>query len=80
MLTARFPWDKTVLIVIGFVIGDAINHALQGYIHSPLSPHHLNIGVTGNWLAAAGEVVAICLLVLLYRYLQRRRAATLHEL
>ena len=73
MKSLRFPWDKVVLIIIGFAIGDAINHAVEAYFGSPLSPHRLPIGVTGNWVAAAAEVVFIFLLFRVHAYLERRR-------
>jgi hypothetical protein len=58
-------WREASLFFSGFFFGGALDHAILGFMNSPLTPYGANWGVAANWLLAAFDLV---LAAVMYRF------------
>lgn len=74
-IPAKLPrrWDKIALVLLGLTLGDAINHLLLAYSHSPFSTHGIRIGVAGNWTMVAVNTLVVGILWRMHCRLEIRR-------
>lgn len=68
-------WAKASLFLSGLFFGGAIDHVILALTQRTATPYGVKVGIVGNWVLAAVDLIMTAALYLLHR----RFDATLHQ-
>jgi len=54
--------SKLALFASGIFFGGAVDHAILGAMRRNVTPYRVRVGIAGNWLFAAADLLAAAVL------------------